>query len=314
VTRVPEGDTLYNLAAGMRPDLVGRPLRKVWVRDRGEVRGLRDRRVDAVDAHGKHLLVRIEGGVVLRTHLGLKGIWHRYRQGEPWRRSRFFAVVVLETDAQVFVCFRATQVALGRAGSPAMGGALSRLGPDLTADAGVDLDRVTRRARAHGDMAIGELLLDQTIAAGIGNVFKSEVLFLRQVHPWTRVASLDDSVLRGLYEEARDQLHRNRRPGARTTTPDAWHRRHPGAPRYHVYGRSGRPCLRCGAPIAAKKQGSQARTTYWCPRCQPHASSGRAVGAASPPGERRFIGHGADDGEGKTSYPDPTSSTASRPS
>ncbi|HJK96950.1 MAG TPA: DNA-formamidopyrimidine glycosylase family protein [Polyangiaceae bacterium LLY-WYZ-14_1] len=270
---MPEGDTLYNLAAGMRPDLVGRPLRKVWVRDRGEVRGLRGRRVEAVDAHGKHLLVRMEGGVVLRTHLGLKGIWHRYRQGEPWRRSRSVAVVVLETDAQVFVCFRATQVALGRASSSAAQGALSRLGPDLTADAEVDLDRVARRARArvHADVPIGELLLDQTVAAGIGNVFKSEVLFLRRVHPWARVGHLDDDTLRGLYEEARDQLQRNRRPGARTTTPDAWHRRHPGAPRYHVYGRSGRPCLRCGGTVTARKQGAQARTTYWCPRCQPRA-------------------------------------------
>jgi len=109
---MPEGDTLYNLAAGLRPDLVGHPLERVWVRDRGELRGLSGRRVLGVDARGKHLLVRLEDDVVLRTHLGLKGVWHRYRRDERWGRSRSGATVVLETARQTFVCFRASQVAV----------------------------------------------------------------------------------------------------------------------------------------------------------------------------------------------------------
>jgi len=279
---MPEGDTLYNLAAGLRPDLVGHPLERVWVRDRGELRGLSGRRVLGVDARGKHLLVRLEDDVVLRTHLGLKGVWHRYRRDERWGRSRSGATVVLETARQTFVCFRASQVAITR-GKPAERGApVSRLGPDLTGDAPADLDRVVRRARAPqlARLDVAELLLDQTVAAGIGNVFKSEVLFVRGVHPWAKVGTLTDDTLRHLYETATELLQRNRRPGARTTTPDALHRRLPGAPRYHVYGRARRPCLRCGTPVLAKRQGAQARTTYWCPACQRGRPRGQPAGSA----------------------------------
>lgn len=267
---MPEGDTLYNLAAAMRPHLVGCPVIRLWTRTRGDEPAFRGRVVHAVEARGKHLLVTLDGGWVLRTHLGLKGIWHRYRRGEPWRRSRALASVALETERDTFVCFRGSAVALVREAHAEAGPALARLGPDLLDD-GCDLDAVVRRARAPslGRRAIADTLLDQAVAAGIGNVFKSEALHVEGVYPWTPTSDVDDATLRALYATARALLRRNRRPGPRVTTPDALRRRDPRAPRLFVYGRTRRPCLRCRTPIRARRQGAQARVTYWCPRCQP---------------------------------------------
>jgi endonuclease-8 len=153
---------------------------------------------------------------------------------------------------------------------------LTRLGPDLLGEA-PDLDAVMRRARAteHAARPIGELLLDQTIAAGLGNVYKCELLFLHGVNPWRRVDSLDDTQLRALFADGIKWLRANV-GRTRTTTADRSRGSVParGLGRYWVYGRWRRACNRCGSAIEQRRQRPSLRPTYWCPRCQPEIVSG----------------------------------------
>lgn len=272
---MPEGDTLHTVAALLRPLLVGRALQVVRVR--GQVwPELRRASVAGVEAVGKHLLIEA-GGHTVRVHLGMNGSWHRYRPGEAWQRAPSQAGLVLETDDLVLVCFRPSAVEVLRTRDRAANPALARLGPDLVAP-DCDLADVLARARdpRNADRPVAELLLDQTVAAGIGNVYKSEVLFLEGVHPWTPVGALADDALQRLYARAAELLRRNVGTVRRTTTGRPGR---PGRPpeaaaarggRLWVYHRTGRGCRRCGSAIQAASQGRPTpRRTYWCPRCQP---------------------------------------------
>ena len=149
--------------------------------------------------------------------------------------------------------------------------------PEVMPAGGIDYAEICRRARRSGLRTIAELLLDQTVASGIGNVYRSEVLFLQGVHPLTPVARLDDQALTALYAEAARLMRANLRPGHRITTVAPRRRTiGPGMPHYWVYGRHRKPCLRCGAIIRVTRHGDHARTTYWCPRCQPAPGAGRS--------------------------------------
>ena len=268
---MPEGDSIHNNAAALRPLLVGRAL--VAVRGRGGVEhtALAGRSVTSVEARGKHLLIALDDDTVIRVHLRMRGQWHRYRPGEPWRYPSGAATLVLETKTDVLVCFRAQDVEITRAVWLRSNAALTRLGPDLVAEDGADLEDVLRRARAgDGGRAIAEVLLDQRVAAGIGNVYKSEVLFIEGVDPWCPAARLFDERLFAIYGRARELLRSNLLGGPRTTTVNraAGETLPPYSPRLFVYDRARRPCLRCGAAIRCRKQGADARVTYYCPVCQ----------------------------------------------
>lgn len=269
---MPEGDTLQRTAAGLRPHLVGRTVTSARARVPGpQVERVVGARVDAVDAVGKNLLIRFDNGLELRTHLRMNGTWHRYRPGERWRRAESRARLVLEVPGAVAVCFDAPVVELFEQRAEALHPSLGRLGPDLLA-ADFDRDAALRRLRAseRADVAIGDALLDQRALAGIGNVYKSETLWLERVDPWAPVGSLDDGVLGRLVATARRLMLANvdrttRGPERRTTDGAA---AAAGDPLW-VYRRTGRPCRRCGTPIRSRAQGTDLpRTTYWCPRCQ----------------------------------------------
>jgi endonuclease-8 len=193
----------------------------------------------------------------------MKGSWHRYRPGEPWRLPVRRAVCVLETDAAVAVCFDAPVVELLTDADLVRHGALRALGPDLLAEP-PDLDEAVRRLRDRQSMALGEALLDQRATAGIGNVIKSESLFMEGLDPWAPVSAFSDAEMRAVLDRAAALLAANTSGGRRATTG----RPSPGEALW-VYRRTGRPCRRCGTLIRARRQGSQARTTYWCARCQP---------------------------------------------
>jgi endonuclease-8 len=251
---VPEGDTIHRVADRLRPALAGQPLVRL---DAPRARGRKPpagTSIVGVDAVGKHLLVRFDDGSVLRTHLRMTGSWHLYATGERWRRPAHLARAVVEVPGWVAVCFAAPVVELEheRAGLTS----LAHLGPDLAADdvTDADIDRCVERLAtvADPDAEIGPVLLDQRIACGVGNVFKSEVLFACGVDPTTKVADLDVDTRRLLIRTAAKQL-RGPRPQA-------------------VYGRRGQPCRRCGTPIRMRRQGEHARSTYWCPTCQPPRS------------------------------------------
>jgi endonuclease-8 len=269
---MPEGDTLHKVAMAMAPRLVGQALSEVRTRG-GVVHGrLAGRRVAAVRAVGKHLVVELDDGTAIRSHLGMKGTWHVYAPGERWWRSAAQAGLVLATAAVVFVCFHPHEVHVLAAKEAARDPGLARLGPDVLADDFDPRDAVAR-ARARTDTPIAEVLLDQGVACGIGNVYKCEVLFIERVDPFAPVARLDDDVLAALYARAQALMRANLGPGRRVTTGAAareWGR-------HHVYRRAGRPCPRCRTPIRSLRQGVQARMTYWCPRCQ----AGRVVEPAA---------------------------------
>jgi endonuclease VIII len=269
---VPEGDTLFRTAAGLRPYLVGRAVTAARTQGPGpvpQVHRVVGCTIEAVESVGKNLVIRFEGGLELRTHLRMNGSWHRYRPGERWRRPPARARLVLEVPGAVAVCFDAPVVELLETRAEALHPALGRLGPDLLAsdfDAAEARRRLRDLSRAETDIAVA--LLDQRALAGIGNVYKNEILWIERVSPFTRVAELDDATLDRLIATARRLLQANatatRGPERITTAGDR------GAPGpLYVYGRTGRPCRRCRTPIRSTRQRADLpRTTFWCPRCQ----------------------------------------------
>jgi endonuclease-8 len=230
--------------------------------------------VERVEARGKHLIVRFDDGRALLTHMQMKGSWHVYRPGERWQRAPSAARAVVETDDWVAVCFGAPLVDLLTERGLERHRRVEGLGPDVLAE-GFDAREALARLRARGDREVGDALLVQRALAGIGNVYKSEALFLRGIDPFARVGDLGDDALLHLVEEARSLMRRNLGGGPRTT------RRALGGARVWVYRRSGRPCYRCGTAIRRRLQGLAARSTYWCPRCQP-AGAGGPPTAVSP--------------------------------
>lgn len=263
---MPEGDTIHTIARVMRPDLVGRALLEVELQQRAAPWG-QGAVGTACEAVGKHLVLRFDtpssGPRTVRVHLGMKGSWHRYRPGEPWRKSPHRRRVVVRTVEWVFVCFDAKEV------DGALRPAVEHLGPDLLAPE-VSFEVIVRRARAAGpDLALGELLLAQTVACGVGNVYKCETLFLEGLDPWRPSGTLDDARLEALYRRARALMQHNlERGGWRTTTSAAPVPTLPAEHRHFVYRRASRPCLSCGALVTSRLQGVQARMTYWCRTCQ----------------------------------------------
>ena len=273
---MPEGDTLHRTADGLRPYLVGRAIVAARAAGPGPIPRLGrvvGATVTGVEAVGKNLLVRFDNGLELRTHLRMNGSWHRYRPGERWRRPPSRARLVLEVPGAVAVCFDAPVVELLEIRAEGLHRPLAALGPDLLdPDWGPDTEaEAVRRLRDPGraERAIGEALVDQRALAGIGNVYKREVLFIERVDPWVRVGELPDATLVALVATARRLLVANadRRAGPERVTTDRA-RAAAGGPLW-VYDRAGRPCRRCGTLIERRRQGIELpRLTFWCPRCQ----------------------------------------------
>ena len=274
---MPEGDTVFRAARTLHRALAGKPVVRFEtalaqlsrVDDDAPIAG---RTVERVRSVGKHLLVELSGDLVLRTHMRMNGSWHVYRRGERWRRPRSAMRVVLETADFQAVAFD-VPVAEFRSGRElARDPAVAALGPDVLA-AGFDEDEAVRRLRARPTLGIGEALLDQRAIAGIGNVFKSEVCFAERVHPFTPVSALTEENLRRVVRTARRFLGMNvlESSGGRMVTytgPRRTTGRGDPSASLWVYGRSGEPCRACGERIALERRGLEARSTYFCPRCQ----------------------------------------------
>jgi endonuclease-8 len=276
---VPEGDTLRRTADVLGRALVGDEIVSAAARPGGPQLGrVVGSRIDSVRSRGKHLLIDFDAGLTLHTHLGMSGSWHRYRPGEPWRRPREAMVAVLETRRSVAVCFEAPTVELLDTRALPLHPAIATLGPDLL-DEPLDIGAALARLRApeRAALSVAEVLLDQRAVTGIGNVYRSEVLFVARVDPLARVESLADRALERLLRTAAALLRANLTGGARVTLPSHG-RTGPGvagdsrAGRHWVYGRAGRPCRRCGAIIRSSWVGRLPRRLYWCPRCQPAGS------------------------------------------
>jgi endonuclease-8 len=267
---MPEGDTLARTADGLRPHLLGRTITAARARSGAQVGRLVGARVDAVEALGKNLLMRFSNGLELRTHLHMHGTWHRYRPGEPWRRPAGRAVLVMEVEGAVAVCFDAPVVVLFEARAEGIHPALARLGPDLLG-AAFDATEAVRRFREpnRAEVTIGEALMDQRIVAGIGNIYRSEALFAERVDPFRLVASVDEATLERLVTTARRMLRAGAGREAATDRAATGRGRATGGGPAWVYGRAGRPCRRCGTLVRSRRLGSDLpRAVYWCPACQ----------------------------------------------
>jgi endonuclease-8 len=274
---MPEGDTIYRAAQTLdralgrtevtRFESVLPALTRI-----AEDHPIAGRTVERVESAGKYLLVRFSGDLILLTHMRRSGSWHIYRHGEPWRKPRSDMRVVIETSRFVAVAFNVPVAELHTARSLARREGFAGLGQDLLGD-DFDLTAAAASLRRAGTLAIADALIAQRLVAGAGNVYKSEVLFVARVNPFTPVADLPDEALRRILATARTLMQANVKQGApggivtytgfRRTT-----RRGDPSARLWVYGRQGRPCRACGAPIQARRHGPDARSTYWCPRCQ----------------------------------------------
>jgi endonuclease-8 len=266
---VPEGDTIHRAARTLHAALAGRVVTRfetvlaqlARVDREAPVAG---RTVERVHAAGKNLLMDFSGDLHLRTHMRMNGSWHVYRPGERWRMRRSDMRIVLETDTWIAVAFNVPVAEFHDAQSLARQDDLLNIGPDFIAEE-FDADEALRRIRERPDEEIADVLLNQRVVAGIGNEYKSELLFMTRVSPFARVAELSDEQLSTILRTARKVMiaNVNKRSGARITT----FRLNPTEKQY-VYARGGKPCRRCGTPIEFAKQGPNARGTYWCPGCQ----------------------------------------------
>lgn len=265
---MPEGDTIHRTAATLRRALVGRCLTRVLLPRLAPPLPQEGSTVVAVEARGKHLLVHSDDGLVVHTHQRMTGAWHLYAPGQAWRKPRGAARAVLAVPGRVAVCFSAPIVEVLRVGELSRHPTLRKLGPDLC-DPAADLDdalaRLQRLGAGDGHLppTIGEALLDQRVACGVGNVYRSEVLFLHGLAPSTPRWAVDTEVRRSLLTTAGQLLRANLNTTARTTVPGAA----PGS--LWVYGRERQPCRRCRSAIMRVELGEPPRVVYFCPTCQP---------------------------------------------
>lgn len=271
---MPEGDTIFLTARTLHRALAGRTVTRfesvypqlTRVDAQTPMAG---QTIERVDARGKHVLMWIGEGHILRTHMRMHGSWHLYRPGERWQRPRHEMRIVIETESIHAIGFGIPDAELVTPEQLERNSVLRELGPDPLADA-FDAADAVRRLCARGERSIADALLDQSAIAGIGNVYKSEVLFAGRVHPFVQVRALAPERVADLVAIAARMLRDN--VAERKTDPFRGRRttgRADPAARLWVYGRGGQPCRRCGTPISRGTQGPFARSTYWCERCQP---------------------------------------------
>ena len=271
---MPEGDTIHRTAAGLRPYLVGRPVLAARSTRGADVGRLVGSTVTAVDTLGKNLLIRSSNGLTVRTHLRMNGTWHRYRPAEPWRLPASRAALVLEVEGAVAVCFDAPVVEVFETRAQAIHPGLAPLGPDLTDDGFDGAEAVVRlRDPGRAGVAIGEALLDQRVMAGVGNVFRSEILYVERVDPFAPVA----------HSMTGRWMASSRRPvgccGPTSAREAGRGARRPGA---HVR----RPGRRCGSTVGrAGRAGAAERRSApraWAGTCRGRCGGVRAARGREP--------------------------------
>lgn len=260
---MPEGDTIHRAAAALRTALVGRPVTRF---DAPRLYGPRPqlgRVIELVENHGKHLEIVWDDGLVLHTHMRMNGSWHLYRSGEPWRKPDHQMRVAIETADWVAVCFNAPVVETFREFDIHRHPGFGALGPDLCNAPQAELDLCARRIYDYPDpeASIAEVLLDQHVACGVGNVYRSEILWACEINPFAHVHTLHPADCVQIINASARMLRLNFDPSQRIAHPDL-----PGG--LAVYGRNGQQCARCGDTVHVKRIGEHARLVYWCPGCQ----------------------------------------------
>lgn len=258
---MPEGDTIRTAANRVGAALIDKRIESIetphprFGKD-GWPQKLAGRGVRAVDAHGKHLMIRFEGGLTIHSHLRMSGAWGVYGRGQRWHRARHRAWLVIKTADSEVVQFDGPVLELMTDGRTRIDNRIAQLGPDVLAEE-FDEQRFLRRLREDDQTrGLGDALLDQHIVAGIGNMWKAEGCWRAAVDPWRRLRDVSD-------EEALAVIHAVRPP-----MQESAERGFPKSEDLLVYKRTGTPCPRCGTKFKSRGQGDDNRTTYWCPGCQ----------------------------------------------
>jgi endonuclease-8 len=267
---MPEGDTIFRAARTLNRALAGHTVTHFETQLPHLSRidydtPLTGRTIERVEAAGKWMRMYFSGDLILLTHMLMSGSWHIYRPGERWQRPRIQMRVAIYTADFVAVGFQVPIAEFHTAASLERHRSVQHLGPDVLAPE-FDEQKAIEQLRSRPDIETGVALLRQSLIAGLGNVFKSEVCFASRVNPFRLVSTLTDQELQALMTNARKFLLAN------VTEESVDMRRTTGrmnpAERLWVYKRNGEPCRTCGTPILSHKQGEEARTTFWCPLCQ----------------------------------------------
>lgn len=279
---MPEGDTIFRTARALQKAIGGKVVtgfetglaKLARVEDEATIVG---RVVEKVESRGKWCLIYFSGNLILVTHMLMSGSWHLYRTGERWRMGRSRMRVVIRTDDWEAVAFNVPIAEFHTARSLERHSQIPKLGPDVLAD-DFTVEGGVVRLRAYGqehpDAEIAVVLLNQRVLAGLGNVYKSEVAFAARVNPFRAMRTITPREMETMVDLAKRCMNANVGEGkgdgivtyaAGRMTTNAMNREE----RLWVYGRQGQECRRCGATVMMRKQGEQARSTYWCPECQP---------------------------------------------
>ena len=286
---MPEGDTIFRTARNLGRALEGKPVTAFrstfpWLTRFNDDTPLAGQTIDKVAARGKWLLVLFSGGGILASHLLMNGRWHIYRRGERWQLAHIHMRIVIENEQYQAIGCRVPVARMHTEQSLDRDPRVAVPENDLLRkefDAAAALERL----RSRPDEAIADALLDQSVLAGVGNVFKSEICFVNGLHPFRAVGTLTrdeaaaaitsaQKLLRAnVLEDSGDTIVTYRGQQRRTT-----HASDPSQSLW-VYGRNGEPCRRCGEPIRRRIQGADARVTFWCPRCQPMPDGSDVDGA-----------------------------------
>jgi endonuclease VIII len=275
---MPEGDTIYRAARTLNLALAGQTITSFESvlphLSRVEVdHGVVGRTVEKVEARGKWLLIYLSDDLILLSHMLMSGSWHIYRPGETWQRRRYDMRVVIGTPKILALAFNVPIAEFHTADSLTRREGFNSAGPSPLAE-NFDESEVIARLRARPDLEIGVSLLTQSLLSGIGNVFKSEICFACGINPFRPVSDLTEDDLKCLVAKARKFMVANVTEsfGERITTYLPMRRttgRANASERLWVYKRTGEPCRHCGSAIVSRQQGFEARTSFWCPRCQP---------------------------------------------
>jgi endonuclease-8 len=274
---MPEGDTIFRAARTLNRALAGRAVTgfETVLPKLSRVDfdcGITGRKVESVRARGKWMSMNFSGGLVLLSHMLMNGSWHIYRPGEAWQRRQIDMRIVIKTEKIWAVAFNVPIAEFHTEDTLRRRQGFRNLGQDVLG-ANFDPAMSIEHLRTRKDLAVGEALLTQSLMAGLGNVYKSEVCFACGVNPFRRIDSLSEDELSCLVETSRKFLLANvgEASGDQITTYTGMRRttgRSNSEDRLWVYGRRNEPCRKCGTPIESRKQGEDARTTFWCPACQ----------------------------------------------
>jgi endonuclease-8 len=274
---MPEGDTINRAARTLNRAIGGKVVTRfeTMLPKLGRVdedRPLAGRTVEKVEAHGKWMLMHFSGGLILLTHMLMSGSWHIYRPGEAWKSSPRDMRIIIETSDMIAVAFRVPVAEFHTEESLRRRQGLNRLGPDVLGQ-GFDPEKALESLRSRPEMELAEAVLNQSVLAGPGNVFKSEICFACRLHPFRTISSLNEEELRRIVETAQRYMTANitETSGDKIVTYSGFRRTTGRADPYArlwVYGRAGEACRQCGTAIEVKRQGLNARKTYYCPSCQ----------------------------------------------